>query len=58
MSSEGSVESRTGTPASRAAETALCLLPAIASTRGGGPMNVMPACSQAVASPGFSDMKP
>ena len=43
MSSDGSLESSTGTPASRAAATARCLLPAIASTRGGGPMKVMPA---------------
>ncbi len=57
-SSDGSDESSTGTPASRAAATARCLLPAIASTRAGGPTKVMPASSHAVARPGFSERKP
>ena len=48
----------TGTPAARAASTARTLLPAISSTRGGGPMKVMPASAQALARSGFSDRKP
>jgi hypothetical protein len=58
MSAEGGHDASTGTPASRAAATALDLFPASASTAGGGPTKVMPACWQARASFGFSDRKP
>jgi hypothetical protein len=57
-SDDGADDARTGTPADRAAVTALTLLPAIDSTRAGGPMNVIPASAHALASSGFSDRNP
>ena len=57
-SADGSEDSSTGTPAARAAATAVALLPAISSTAADGPMKVMPASTQACARPGFSDRKP
>ena len=57
-SADGSEDSSTGTPAARAAATAVALLPAISSTAADGPMKVMPASAQACASPGFSERNP
>ncbi len=57
-SSLGSVEARTGSPASCAAPTARTLLPASSSTSAPGPMKAIPAASQARARSGFSDRKP
>ena len=57
-SREGSVDLRTGTPAAIACSFAVTLLPAISSTRVGGPMKVSPARTQASARSGFSDRKP
>jgi hypothetical protein len=55
---DGREDSSTGTPALRAASTALDLFPASASTLDGGPTKVIPACSHAMASFGFSDRNP
>ena len=57
-SRDGEMFARTGTPAARAASTALALLPVRRSTSAGGPMNVMPASAHARASAGFSDRNP
>lgn len=57
-SREGSVDLSTGTPAAIACSLAVTLLPAISSTRVGGPMKVMPASAAACASSGFSERKP
>ena len=58
MSFDGGVDLSTGTPAAIACSFAVTLLPAISSTRGGGPMKVMPASRAASASSGFSERKP
>ncbi len=57
-SRDGAMLRRTGTPAALAAATALDLLPVSRSTSLVGPMNVMPASTQAWARAGFSDRKP
>ena len=57
-SSDGSVDSRTGSPARFAAAMAVTLLPAISRTSADGPTKVIPASAHAVASSGFSDRKP
>ena len=54
----GGDDRSTGTPAAIACSFAVTLLPALRSTRAGGPMNVMPAASHASASSGFSERKP
>ena len=48
----------TGSPAATACARAASLSPAASSTPAPGPMNTMPAASQARASRGFSDRKP
>ena len=48
----------TARPAARIAAFARVLLPIIAVTCGGGPMNVTPCCAHSVASSGFSDKNP
>lgn len=55
---EGSVESRTGTPARLAAAMAVALFPVSSRTSAGGPTKVMPASAQARARSGFSERKP
>ena len=57
-SEEGGVDFRVGMPASLAAASARTLLPANCKTSAGGPMNVIPAASQARARSGFSLRKP
>ncbi len=58
MSLEGADESSTGTPASRAAATAVALLPVICRISWLGPTKVMPASWHALASSGFSERNP
>ena len=58
MSSQGPALRSTGMPAAAAAFLAISLLPARASTSGGGPMNVMPASRHARARSGFSARNP
>ncbi len=48
----------TGTPAAATMRLARILSPMASIADAGGPMNTMPACSQAAANAAFSDRKP